>query len=244
MTRIAAGPLLCGALAALSCGLGAADAGAAERRGRPVARSASPGKVVAAEIAFARLAQSKGQWTAFRETAAEDAVMFVPQLVKARDWLKRQKNPARAVSWRPHQVWLSCDGSLAVSYGAWQGEAGSHGYFTTVWERQQDGGYKWVMDQGDALNEPLEDPEMIGSSIAACAGAPAKAPAEAVSAGARAGTSKDRTLAWSVQLDPQCGRTVTIGILRGSGEMEAVLNKRVAPPAQGPGGPAPACVAA
>lgn len=243
MTRIGAGPLLCGALAALSCGLGAADAGAAERRGRPVARSASPGKVVAAEIAFARLAQSKGQWTAFRETAAEDAVMFVPQLVKARDWLKRQKDPARAVSWRPHQVWLSCDGSLAVSYGAWQGEPGSHGYFTTVWERQQDGGYKWVMDQGDATSAPLSEPEMIGSGIAACGGIAPIAATTPVP-GLRSGTSKDRTLAWTVQVSPDCGRTVSVRLFRGNGNMETVLDKRVAPPTPREGAPASTCAPA
>src|SRR5690606_22688854 len=37
-------------------------------------RRADPGKVVAAEIAFARTAQEKGQWTAFAEFAADDAV--------------------------------------------------------------------------------------------------------------------------------------------------------------------------
>src|SRR5690606_10184248 len=39
--------------------------------------------VVAAELAFARAAQEKGQWSAFAEYATDDAVMFVPEAVNA-----------------------------------------------------------------------------------------------------------------------------------------------------------------
>ena len=51
----------------------AGGAVAARERNRPLA--ANPSGFIAAEIAFSRLAQEKGQWTAFRETAAPEAVM-------------------------------------------------------------------------------------------------------------------------------------------------------------------------
>jgi hypothetical protein len=129
---------------------------------------AVPGEIVAAELAFARTAREEGQWTAFRRFATDDAVMFVPEPVNARDWLAKQKDPPEAVRWQPHQVWMSCDGSLAVTKGAWQRPDGSFGYFTTVWERQQDGEYKWVLDQGDVLAEPLAAPDIIESKVADC----------------------------------------------------------------------------
>lgn len=129
---------------------------------------AVPGEVVAAELAFARMAREEGQWTAFRKFATEDAVMFVPEPVNARDWLAKQKDPAESVRWQPHQVWMSCDGSLAVTKGAWQRPDGSFGYFTTVWERQPNGEYKWVLDQGDVLTEPLAAPDIIESTVADC----------------------------------------------------------------------------
>ena len=93
-------------------------AGAEDRPGPPGrARNsyADPSAVIAAELAFARLAQEKGQWTAFAATAANDAVMFQPQMVLAQQWLKGRANPPVAVKWQPHQVWSSCDGSLARS---------------------------------------------------------------------------------------------------------------------------------
>lgn len=201
-------------------------------------RFASPAKAIAAEIAFARLAQRKGQWTAFRETAAPDAVMFVPQPVTARDWLKRQKNPPAAVAWQPHQTWLSCDGTLAVNTGPWQRPDGSQGYFTTVWQRQSNGEYKWVMDQGDELATPLVAPEMIASSVAACDRKPSPAapgapppPAPAFPAGTRGGWSEDRTLSWAVTVAADCSRALTVSLYRGAGKpMERVLEKRVSAP--------------
>ncbi|MFM5895161.1 MAG: hypothetical protein ACKOQM_12130, partial [Novosphingobium sp.] len=117
---------------------------AAQRREDRDARNgngnANPSAVIAAEIAFAQLAQAKGQWTAFKETAAPDAVLFTPAMVLAQAWLRNRPNPAHAVAWQPHQVWSSCDGSLMVTTGAWQ-NAGKTGWFTTVWQRQNKGGY-------------------------------------------------------------------------------------------------------
>lgn len=137
---------------------------------RDLPRTANPSAVVAAEMAFARAAQDKGQWTAFADYAADDAVMFVPEPVKAKTWLKGRANPGQAVAWQPHEVWSSCDGSLAVTKGAWQRPDGSIGYFTTVWQRQERSGeYKWVMDQGDTVETALVPPEFVITHVAECA---------------------------------------------------------------------------
>ena len=83
----------------------------------------NPSALIAAEIAFARLAREKGQWTAFRETADDDAEMFTPRRVVAKDWLKGRKDPAQAVQWETHRAYASCDGSFGVTYGGWTGGA-------------------------------------------------------------------------------------------------------------------------
>ena len=51
-----------------------------------VPQSANPSALIAAEIAFNRLAKEKGQWTAFRQTAAKNATMFVPEAIDAQTW--------------------------------------------------------------------------------------------------------------------------------------------------------------
>jgi hypothetical protein len=56
---------------------------------------------VDAEYAFARDAQRIGQWTAFRKYADRYAVMFTPQAVWARDFLKgKRTRPRRSAGGR------------------------------------------------------------------------------------------------------------------------------------------------
>lgn len=194
---------------------------------------AQPSTIVAAELAFARAAQEQGQWTAFAQFAADDALMFVPELVNAKQWLKAQQDPAQAVSWQPHQVWMSCDGSLAVTKGAWQrGERA--GYFTTVWQRQDDGGYKWVMDQGDVLADPLDPPEFIASKISDCRDVskppPPPRPQSLYEEGTRqgAGSSRDGMLRYDWVYLPD-GRRVSTAEIFLKGEWQQIIAIDVPP---------------
>jgi hypothetical protein len=194
-------------------------AGAGEARRQRLRPTANPSAVVAAELAFARMAQEKGQWAAFRQFAADDALMFTPQPTQAKAWLKGRAEPPVAVKWQPYEVWMSCDGSLAVTKGAWQRPNGV-GYFTTVWQRQKNGDYKWVLDQGDALKEPLPEPEMIAGLVADCSKpSPPDIPA---AAGRTVGWSNDGTLQWIVEVKPDNSRSFKVHRWTGSGYEEAL----------------------
>ena len=206
-----------------------------------VPQSANPSAVIAAEIAFNRLAQEKGQWTAFRETAAKQATMFVPGVVDAQTWLKGRADPPKSVKWQPHKVFMSCDGKTAVTTGAWQRPDGSVGYFTTVWQWipkdkpdprfpnvMGDGEWKWVMDHGDALTAERVAPEFLETKVASCKGranAPIMAPAEGVQM--KSGLSFDQSLNWEWQVAPDNSRTVIVRLWNGS-DFDDVLTDKVA----------------
>ena len=201
-----------------------------EFRNRPLA--ANPSGFIAAEIAFARLAQEKGQWTAFRETAHPDAVMFVPERVRARDWLKSQTDPAEAVKWQPHAVYVSCDGNVGATTGAWQ-KGATNGYFTTVWLRDpKSGKTEWILDHGDGLASPREAPEFIASKQAACGSRPA-VPIEAGAEGEdmAVGLSPDQTLSWTSTVRADKSRRVAIRLWDGK-DMATVIDDQVAAPKQ------------
>ena len=212
-------------LTVLSLSLALAACGGQPRgpSGPPLRPVANPGAVIAAEIGFSKLAQEKGQWTAFRAAALPDAVMFVPQMVLAQQHLKDKADPAKAVTWQPHQVWSSCDGSLAVTRGAWQNGAAS-GYFTTVWARQRDGKYKWAVDMGEALPMPLDAPDMIVAKVGDCAPgfkgwrAPpkpkGKQPAPVFDPAQRSGKSDDGTLTWNVAVEPSGARRFAVELMQ------------------------------
>ncbi len=228
--------------AALALGLLvlAGTAQAEDKRGPSRNSYANPSAVIAAELAFAQAAQDKGQWTAFAEAAAPDAVMFTPQMVYAQAWLKGRANPAQAVKWQPHEIWSSCDGSLMVSHGAWQGGK-ANGYFTTLWQRQKDGKYKWILDSGDALKQAEPAPEMIAGHVADCPERglrPTTAPAVKVGKGSakalppldpkyRAGKSDDGSLTWEVTVDPSGARNLSVEWKK-DGEVSPVMIEEVA----------------
>ena len=124
--------------------------------------------VLAVERAFDAAAARDGQWTAFRAFAASDATMFTPQPVNAQGWLSGRADPPHSVRWQPHDVYISCDATLAVTTGAWQRANGTFGYFTTVWRKQGDGTWKWVLDHGDELAMPRATPDAPIVHLPAC----------------------------------------------------------------------------
>ncbi|HQV04539.1 MULTISPECIES: hypothetical protein [unclassified Novosphingobium] len=227
-------------LGGLAFALASTPALSQDRRNDGTAGHANPGAVVAEELAFARLAQEKGQWTAFRETATKDAVMFVPQMVYAQEFLKDKPNPPKPVTWQPHQVWSSCDGSLAVTRGAWQRPDGTSGWFTTVWQKQKNGRYKWVLDQGDALPMPLDPPDMIVSKVADCPpGYRGRAPKAKDFKGKlapldpvrRIGQSLDGTMGWEAVVQPDGARRFTVA-MQVDGQRVTVQDVQVEAPAK------------
>ncbi len=219
-------------LAVLGLATGAASAQEREGRRRPPMAFASPGKVVAAEVALGQLVRRKGQWKAFRETAAEGAILFVPRAVEAGAWLKRQPEPAASTTWQPQSVFVSCDGSLAVASGPWRKPGGGEGTFTTVWQRQKKGDYAWIMrDTQDIAPPPATD--MIRSSVGTCPpGRRGPAVVKPPLPASHGGWSDDATLSWTVEVAADCSRTVTVRLARGPGKpMEPVLEQRVPAPA-------------
>ncbi len=220
MKKLALLPLL--TLSACASGLG--------YNGPQIPLKANPSGVIAAELAFNRLAQEKGQWTAFRETMAKDAVMFEPARVSAAEFLKGKADPAKSVTWQPHQVWASCDGSAGITHGAWQAGDKLHGYFTTVWLRQADGKFKWVLDHGVPTQSPLVAAEMITAKTADCQGAPSvPLSAPPIGADMKVGVSRDQTLQWTSIVNADMSRSIQVRSWDGT-KFNDVLTDVVAAP--------------
>lgn len=185
----------------------------------PLRFQPDPSSVIAAEIAFNRMAQDKGQWTAFRATAADDAVLFVPQRVLAKDWLKKQADPPASVKWSPSTVYVACDGNLAASTGSWTRPDGSVGYFTTIWRRDKKGAWRWILDHGDRLDAPRAVPDYLSGKVATCK--PGARP-DGPPPGSKPGKNDmplppDESLLWSADVATDGSRVVTVRMWNGTG---------------------------
>lgn len=185
-----------------------------------LALAAAP-DAVDAERDFAAMAQAEGQWTAFRHYAAEDAVLFTPRPVAAREALAGAPDPLISVVWWPARSFVSCDGRLAVNTGPWlRAHQRRQGTFVTVWERQPGGGWRWLLDDGRDVETPLPAGEEPVVRRASCEGTPPHGAAEADPG--RSGASPDGTLRWTVNVGADGSRRLAAFLYDGNG-MEQVL---------------------
>ena len=202
--------------------------------------AASLPTAVDAEYAFARDAQRIGQWSAFRKYHARDAVMFTPQAVWARDFLKDRKDPPKAISWRPAHSWVSCDGRIAVNTGPWFTVGGKPGgYFTTVWQRTRND-WRWVYDGGGPLAgaAPRNAPPAVhrASCRGRATGAPIAPPPPLSARQARTtpedsgrGQSADRTLGWDWKVEKNGARRFRVFMWNGARYAQVLYNNVPAP---------------
>lgn len=187
--------------------------------------TAGPPGPIQAEQSFAADAQTRGQWTAFRAHAADEAVMFVPGEVNARAWLEDRRDPPRSVMWWPSKAWLSCDGRTAVTTGPWLRNGGkTAGYFTTVWRLQPDGRWKWLLDHGGALERPRAASDAPLLRRASCRGLPPTRRIEGVR-GYKTGASYDGSLAWNWHVFENGARLVWIELWDGAKFVKIVEDK-------------------
>lgn len=207
------------------------------------AASANPSAVIATELAFARAAREKGQWTAFRDYMTDDAIWPDPDWKNVKSEISALPDPAKAIVWEPDQVYSSCDGSYVFSTGPATWPSGWRSRFTTVWQRQADGRFRFVLDQSFDLESDYKPREMVGASVADCPpGRSNAAPFDQVrrSAAWQNGQSNDGTLVWTTTLAPDCARTQKIAIRR-NGVMQEVFNRTAAAPKAAGNGPQPVC---
>lgn len=127
----------------------------------PVDKGKLKAEVAAMEDAFCAMAKEKGINAAFAHFAAPD-VAFIdtdprkfrgPAAVQAR---MGPDQPGVSLTWSAYYTDVSDDGTLGYNYGRFEsrhpGKDGQEvvrgGWFLTIWKRQPDGSWKYVMDNG------------------------------------------------------------------------------------------------
>lgn len=189
------------------------------------------GSAADAEIAFARAAQTGGQWTAFRTFALPGALLFTPDPEPIEGALKELKDPPVAIQWWAADSYVACDGGTAVNTGPWLRRNGTNGFFTTVWERQAAAGWKWSVDGGGPLDAPRAARDKAAVHRAACKGRPGALPLAAQTGGHTGqGHSRDGTLAWRWHVAADGARSFDAWLWDGRAMQPVVADRIAAPP--------------
>ncbi|MDT7690062.1 MAG: hypothetical protein QOE46_2821 [Acidobacteriota bacterium] len=124
--------------------------------------------VVEAEHAFAQYSIDHGMKDAFLNFAAPDGVIFRRGPVNAIEtWTRRNPAPTGLLTWWPVYADVSRAGDMGWTTGPWEfrdkptdEKPSANGHFFTVWRKQPDGEWKFVLDLG--INHKAPDaPETL-----------------------------------------------------------------------------------
>ncbi len=120
-------------------------------------------KIIDTEHAFAAYAAEHDTKSAFLEFLTSDAVLFQPDKVNGREYWNGRAGSKGLLSWAPNYADVSTNGIMGYTTGNWEYRPKgkddtpvAFGEFITVWVRQPDGKYKFVVDIGIGHDKPAK----------------------------------------------------------------------------------------
>ena len=121
-------------------------------------------EMVQTEQAFSRMAAEKNTRDAFMEFIADDGLLFRPTAVNGKKWMNEHPMPPSdkhpLLAWQPAFARMAAAGDLGFTTGPWElkedvkdEKPSAYGHFVTLWKKQPDGKWKFVVDLG--INHPM-----------------------------------------------------------------------------------------
>src|SRR6185503_1881767 len=115
--------------------------------------------MVKTEQAFSKMAEEKNAHEAFLAFIADDGLLFRPGAVNGRKWLLEHPPPQSdkkpLLAWQPAFAGMASSGDMGFTTGPWEAKRdikdatpSGYGHFVTVWKKQADGSWKFVVDLG------------------------------------------------------------------------------------------------
>jgi ketosteroid isomerase-like protein len=116
-------------------------------------------QMVQTEQAFSRMAAEKNARDAFLAFIADDGLLFRPTAVNGKKWMKEHPVPPSdkhpQLAWKPAIAGMAAAGDLGFTTGPWEfkedvsdAKPAGYGHFVTLWKKQPDGTWKFVVDLG------------------------------------------------------------------------------------------------
>jgi ketosteroid isomerase-like protein len=130
-----------------------------------MAQKAQVKTVVDAEIAFDKTVAKKGMKDGFLSVVDDEAIVFKPNAVNAKDFYTSIDKQPGILSWEPKFARISANGDLAFTAGPYTYQNSKtdtekvYGHYVSVWRANSEGKLKLLIDLGIQHPEP-EDPEL------------------------------------------------------------------------------------
>jgi ketosteroid isomerase-like protein len=116
-------------------------------------------EMVKTEQGFSKMAEQKNTRDAFMAFIADDGLLFRPGAVNGKKWMIEHPVPASdkkpLLAWQPKFAGMAASGDMGFTTGPWEfkndikdEKPSGYGHFVTVWKKQNDGSWKFVVDLG------------------------------------------------------------------------------------------------
>src|SRR6185369_15687886 len=121
-------------------------------------------QMVQTQQAFSRTAAEKNVRDAFMAFIADDGLLFRPGPVNGKKWMNEHPVPPSdkhpLLAWQPAFARMSAARDLGFTTGPWEFKEDvkdekpvGYGHFVTLWKKQADGTWKFVLDLG--ISHPM-----------------------------------------------------------------------------------------
>lgn len=126
--------------------------------------------LVETEYEFAAVALEKGTRDAFLEFIDEEGILFRPHPVNGKEFLSNSEKRPGLLIWYPSFSRISASGELGVNTGPWEfkrnadEEPVAFGNFVTIWKKQSDGSWKFLIDLGNNNQKPAMEIPGLGNN--------------------------------------------------------------------------------
>ncbi|HSG99259.1 MAG TPA: hypothetical protein VLB27_04365 [candidate division Zixibacteria bacterium] len=126
------------------------------------------------EREFAATVAEKGMRDGFLEYIADNGILFAPGAVNGREYyLARERRPG-LLSWAPEFSEVTCS-DLGWTTGHWEfrrdptmESAAAIGHYITIWRKQTDDSWKFVLDIGVSYDSQYTRPAELTASSTVC----------------------------------------------------------------------------
>lgn len=116
-------------------------------------------EMVKTEQAFSKMAEEKSAREAFMAFIADNGLLFRPGAVNGKKWMQENPVPPSEkkplLAWQPSYAAMALAGDLGFTTGPWEfkedikdEKPSGYGHFVTLWKKQPDGSWKFVVDLG------------------------------------------------------------------------------------------------
>ncbi len=112
-----------------------------------------------ADRSFSQMSAEKGMKNAFLEYIDSNGVLLKPNTLpiagaNAVDFLIQQNDTGYILTWQPHDAMVAESGELGYTYGIYSLKASTadtvmYGTYVSIWKKQEDGKWKFVLDSGN-----------------------------------------------------------------------------------------------